>query len=85
MLYELFTDLSERRGKQLYGLCPLHKEKTPSFTVNEDTQEWFCHGCNQGGSPVEFLMLYYDITSDTAQYVSEYYSQHNKLPYFPFT
>lgn len=81
MLYELFTDLSERRGSQLYGLCPLHKEKTPSFTVNEDTQEWFCHGCNQGGSAVEFLMLYYDITSETAQYVAEYYSQHKKLPF----
>lgn len=81
MLYELFTDLSERRGKQLYGLCPLHKEKTPSFTVNEETQEWFCHGCNQGGSTVEFLMLYYDIQPETAQYVSEYYSQNNKLPF----
>lgn len=80
MLYELFTDLSERRGSQLYGLCPLHEEKTPSFTVNEDTQEWFCHGCNQGGSVVEFLMLYYDITSDTAQYIAEYYAQKHTLP-----
>lgn len=80
MLYDLFTDLSERRGSQLYGLCPLHEEKTPSFTVNEDTQEWFCHGCNKGGSVVEFLMLYYDITSDTAQYIAEYYSQKHTLP-----
>lgn len=80
MLYDLFTNLSERRGSQLYGLCPLHEEKTPSFTVNESTQEWFCHGCNQGGSVVEFLMLYYDITSDTAQYIAEYYAQRNVLP-----
>lgn len=81
MLYDLFTNLSERRGNQLYGLCPLHEEKTPSFTVNEETGEWFCHGCNQGGAEVEFLMLYYDITSDTAQYVAEYYSQKGKLPF----
>ena len=80
MLYDLFTDLSERRGSQLYGLCPLHEEKTPSFTVNEDTQEWFCHGCNKGGSVVEFLMLYYDITSDTAQYIAEFYAQKHTLP-----
>ena len=80
MLYDLFTNLSERRGQQLYGLCPLHKEKSPSFTVNEETEEWFCHGCNQGGSAVEFLMLYYDVTSDTAQYIAEYYSQKNALP-----
>lgn len=81
MLYKLFTDLSERRGNQLYGLCPLHLEKSPSFTVNEETEEWFCHGCNQGGTVVEFLMLYYDITSDTAQYAAEYYSQNRRLPF----
>ena len=81
MLYELFTALNERRGNQLYGLCPLHEEKTPSFTVNEDTQEWFCHGCNKGGTEVEFLMLYYDITSDTAQYAVEYYNQKKRLPF----
>lgn len=43
-------------GKELVGLCPLHKEKTPSFTVNPDKRVWKCFGCNTGGSVIDLLM-----------------------------
>ncbi len=80
MLYELFTNLNSRSGSQLYGLCPLHKEDTPSFTVNEETNEWYCHGCGKGGREAEFLRYYYDLSPDSAKYVAEYYSVKKQLP-----
>jgi len=46
----------KRAGRNLVGLCPFHKEKTPSFTVREDKQIFHCFGCNEGGDAVSFLM-----------------------------
>lgn len=45
---EHYTAL-KRAGRQLQGLCPLHAEKTPSFTVDPEKQFFYCHGCHQGG------------------------------------
>jgi len=45
----------KRVGRQLSGLCPLHSEKTPSFTVNPDKQVFYCHGCHQGGDVIAFI------------------------------
>jgi len=45
----------KRCGKNYKGLCPLHKEKTPSFYVNPD-KGWYCHGCNKGGDVFTFVM-----------------------------
>jgi hypothetical protein len=40
----------QRAGREWKCLCPLHNEDTPSFFVNPDTNEWFCHGsCRKGG------------------------------------
>ncbi len=44
------------RGGRLWGCCPFHHEKTPSFTVSPDKQVYYCFGCHKGGSLVNFVM-----------------------------
>lgn len=48
----------QRRGKNYIGLCPFHKEKTPSFSVQQDKQIYHCFGCGQGGNVITFIMKY---------------------------
>lgn len=45
-----------RRGSNLFGLCPFHSEKTPSFSVSPDKNIYYCFGCHKGGGPVNFIM-----------------------------
>lgn len=47
----------KKRGNTSIGLCPFHNEKTPSFTVYNDTQSFYCFGCGAGGDPVQFIKL----------------------------
>ncbi len=51
-----------RAGRQLVGLCPLHQEQTPSFTVDPVQGVWFCHGCKAGGDIFTFTMMFFGIT-----------------------
>lgn len=51
-----------KRGKNYIGLCPFHKEKTPSFSVSEDKQIYHCFGCHNGGNVFKFLMEYKKIS-----------------------
>ena len=44
------------KGRNYFGLCPFHKEKTPSFSVNPDLQIFHCFGCGAGGNVFTFLM-----------------------------
>jgi len=46
----------QRKGKNYWGLCPFHSEKTPSFTVTPEKQMFYCFGCNVGGNIFTFLM-----------------------------
>ena len=46
----------KKAGKNYLGLCPFHREKTPSFTVSPDKQMFYCFGCSEGGNVVSFLM-----------------------------
>lgn len=45
-----------KAGRNYLGLCPFHREKTPSFTVSPDKQMFYCFGCSEGGNAVSFLM-----------------------------
>ncbi len=45
----------KRVGKNLSGLCPFHKEKTPSFYVNPHKQFYKCYGCGEGGDVISFV------------------------------
>jgi len=42
-------------GMSFKGLCPFHKEKTPSFTVNPINKLYYCFGCGRGGNVIEFV------------------------------
>lgn len=81
MLYDLFLNFEKRTENQLYACCPFHKEKTPSFTVNEETGEWYCHAGCGGGAEKEFIAKYYDVSNEVAKYALSYYSQHGSMPF----
>lgn len=46
----------KKRGRNFFGLCPFHTEKTPSFSVAPDKGIYHCFGCGNGGNAVNFIM-----------------------------
>lgn len=48
----------KKTGKNYSACCPFHDEKTPSFTVSQDKQFFYCFGCGASGNAVGFLMDY---------------------------
>lgn len=46
-----------KRGHRWVGLCPLHKEKSPSFSVDPDRGLFYCFGCGAGGDAIKLHML----------------------------
>jgi len=46
----------EKKGGSYFGLCPFHREKTPSFSVEPVKQFYYCFGCNNGGNVFHFIM-----------------------------
>lgn len=45
----------QRKGKNFWGCCPFHNEKTPSFAVNSVDQFYYCFGCKEGGNVFNFI------------------------------
>jgi DNA primase len=48
----------KKQGQNYHARCPFHNEKTPSFTVNDKKQFYYCFGCNSHGNAIDFLMNY---------------------------
>ena len=57
-IYDIISSYVElkKRGRNFFGLCPFHGEKTPSFSVNTEKQIYKCFGCGEGGSSIDFIM-----------------------------
>lgn len=47
-----------KAGRNWLGLCPFHAEKTPSFTVSEEKEIFFCFGCRAGGDLITFVQQF---------------------------
>lgn len=62
----------KRNGTSYVGLCPFHKEKTPSFHVDEDKQLFYCFGCGAGGNVFDFIMRAENLDFvDTLQFLAQ--------------
>ncbi len=61
---EVVSDVVElkRAGASLKGLCPFHREKTPSFFVSPEKGVYHCFGCGEGGDTITFLMKFRQLT-----------------------
>lgn len=49
-----YVQLTKRSGR-LWGCCPFHREKTPSFTIDTTKQLFYCFGCHKGGTVIHFV------------------------------
>lgn len=52
----------KKKGTNLWGLCPFHNEKTPSFSVSPAKGIYKCFGCGEGGNSVNFIMSHEHMT-----------------------
>jgi DNA primase len=73
-----------RSGASFRGLCPFHREKTPSFFVHPSRQAFKCFGCGEGGSVFHFLMKARNLSfAEAVEDLGERYGvtvQHEKGP-----
>ena len=51
-----------KKGRNYFGLCPFHSEKTPSFSVAPDKQIYHCFGCGTGGNVFSFIVEHEKVT-----------------------
>ena len=52
----------KKKGRNYFGLCPFHNEKSPSFSVDPSKQIYHCFGCGESGNVYTFLMAYEHMT-----------------------
>jgi DNA primase len=57
-----YVKLKKAGGANFSGLCPFHKEKTPSFTVQATQQFYYCFGCQESGDVFKFVQKIENIT-----------------------
>jgi DNA primase len=51
---QIVVTLRPHSGANYIGLCPFHREQTPSFTVNDDSGSFHCLGCGERGDAAAF-------------------------------
>ena len=56
----------KRAGSNLIGCCPFHSERTPSFTVFRNNENFYCFGCGAGGDVITFVMRIENVDYITA-------------------
>lgn len=62
----------KRSGRSFFGLCPFHKEKSPSFSVSPDKQIFHCFGCGVGGNVIHFVSKLENLSfRDTLEVLAE--------------
>ena len=62
----------KRNGSDYVGLCPFHREKTPSFHISSDKQLFYCFGCGTGGNIIDFIMKIENLDFvDTIKFLAE--------------
>jgi len=60
----MYTDIKGSMNRNI--LCPLHKEKSPSFRIFKNTNSFYCYGCNAWGNALNFISLAENITTKEA-------------------
>ena len=62
----------KKKGNSYFGLCPFHNEKSPSFSVSQGKQMYYCFGCGAGGNIFTFIMQYENYSFvEALQYLAE--------------
>ena len=80
--YRNFIEIvDDSHAEQVYALCPFHADRVPSFTINVNTHQWYCHGCGEGGGYVSFLQKFLSIDKQTAMNIVNTWEETKKLPF----
>ena len=75
-IYDIVAEYVQlkKRGRNFFGLCPFHDEKTPSFSINHQRQIYKCFGCGAGGGTINFIMEIERLEFiDAIQYLADRY------------
>src|SRR5690554_1018432 len=54
-IVEQYVTLDRKSSANYFGLCPFHREDTPSFSVSPSKQIFYCFGCHKGGNVINFI------------------------------
>ena len=66
------VELKPRGSNDLWGCCPFHGEKTPSFHVIPSIQTWHCFGCGEGGDAFTYVMRRENLSfPDSIRYLAD--------------
>lgn len=74
---ENYVDLKVSGAYRLVGLCPLHDEKTPSFTIFKTDDHFYCFSCREYGDVIKFIRLVENLTFKQAVKTLYRFSQQN--------